>query len=69
MSNHFTGILFIQRIFTEYLLGGRNYSFVQQILSASCVPRTILGPGDIAVNKMDKMAFPQGVYISANLTL
>lgn len=32
------------------------------------MPGTILGPGDIAVNKMDKIAFPQGVYISANLT-
>lgn len=32
------------------------------------MPGTILGPGDVAVNKMDKRAFPQGVYVSATLT-
>lgn len=37
--------------------------------SASSLPGPVLGPRDVAVNKMVKIAFPQSVYISVNLTL
>ena len=38
-------------------------SFAQQILSIHYLPDTVLGTGNIAVDKAEKNLYPRGVYI------